>query len=380
MATIVHLDMDAFFAAVEELDNPAYRGKPLIVGGSSSRGVVSTCSYAARAFGVHSAMPMAQARKLCPQGIFIPPRMERYQEVSAQLFQLLGKFTPLVEPLSIDEAFLDLTGCEHFYVSWEDMASTMQRTIKEHLHLTCSIGLAPNKFLAKIASGYRKPAGITIIRPSEVEDFLQDLPVESLWGVGAKTRDKLKTIGVRTIGDLKKLSLDYLTRLLGKNGGLLYQLARGIDERPVEPQQEMKSLGAERTFPKDLHREEDITAALLDLASQVGRRLRKEHLTCRTMTLKVRYPDFTTITKSKTLPQWPTDDYSLFQGAQELFQQVPRGQYRLLGIYLSGLAPYQQMELFSEGRDTLNQVLDGLNERYGRYVIGPARLYRKREK
>jgi DNA polymerase-4 len=377
LRTVVHVDMDAFFAAVEILDNPSLAGQPVIIGSRSSpRGVVSTCSYEARSFGVHSAMPIRRAVELCPQGVFIPPRHERYQEVSQALFALLREFSPLMEPLSIDEAFLDMTGCEHFYSSLEHMGQTIKDAIRRRLKLSASVGIAGNKFLAKLGSGLQKPDGLVIIKPEQVDEFLAPLPVDVLWGVGAKTTKELARLGINTVEQLRQVPEEWLVRKFGKMGRQLFLLARGIDDRPVEWEWEAKSLGAENTFPVDIFDSRALEAELLRLAMQVGRRLRQGDLSFRTLTLKARYPDFTTLTRSKTKSSWPRDDWSIFAGARELLHtlELTKG-FRLLGIYLTGLYPFRQLDLLEEDRSRLTTVIDELNEKWGRTVIGPARVW-----
>lgn len=379
LRTIAHVDMDAFYAAVEILDSPSLAGQPVIIGSRDSpRGVVSTCSYEARRYGVHSAMPVRRALELCPQGVFIPPRHDRYQEVSQALFALLRDFSPLVEPLSIDEAFLDMTGCEHFYSSLEDLGQTIKDAISQRLRLSASIGIAGNKFLAKLGSGLKKPDGLVIIRAEQVDEVLTPLPVDALWGVGAKTTRQLARLGINTVGQLRQVQEEWLVRTFGKMGRQLFLLARGIDERPVECQSEAKSLGAENTFPRDIFDPRALETELLRLAIQVGRRLRQGNFSFRTLTLKARYPDFTTLTRSKTRSSWPRDDWSIFAGARDLLHtlDLTKG-FRLLGIYLTGLYPFQQLNLLEEDRGRLTKVVDKLNEKWGRTIIGPARVWEK---
>ncbi|HPD60620.1 MAG TPA: DNA polymerase IV, partial [Thermodesulfobacteriota bacterium] len=249
---IIHLDMDAFYASVEVRDNPGLQGKPVIVGGSKQRGVVSSASYEARKCGVHSAQPIAVAMRLCPQGIFLPVRMARYQEVSEQVFEIFRRFTPLVEPLSIDEAFLDVTGSTRIFGEPEEIARKIKKLVKEQTGLTVSAGVASLKFVAKIASGLNKPDGLTVVPPEKVHEFLGPLPIELLWGVGQATKKILTTLGVKTIGDLKRIPLDILTAKLGKNGFQLHLLSQGIDEREVDIKDEVKSIGQEETFAEDL--------------------------------------------------------------------------------------------------------------------------------
>jgi len=304
---IVHVDMDAFYAAIEQLDNPKLRGLPVIVGGDpASRGVVSTASYEARRFGVHSAMPAAQARRLCPQGIFLRPRFPRYHEVSRQIRRIFYSYTPLVEPLSLDEAFLDLTDTEWLFGPAEEVAREIKRRVREETGLTCSVGVAPNKFLAKLASDLEKPDGFVIVRAGEELPFLENLPVSCLFGVGEKTARRLQDLGLSTIGQLREVPLEKLVHEFGSFGRTLYNLARGIDPSPVVPEREVRSLGQERTFAEDISDGEVLKRALFELSEEVGRRLRAAGLKGRTVQVKVRFADFTTTTRSATLPR-PTD-------------------------------------------------------------------------
>lgn len=370
MGIIAHVDMDAFFASVEQRDNPTLRGKAVIVGGTGSRGVASTCSYEARKYGVHSAMPMVQARRLCPHGIFIPGRMEHYREVSQEIFAVLMSFTPQVEAASIDEAFLDLTGTTHFYSSLKELGEKLQSRIYEQVSLTASVGIAPNKFLAKLASDWRKPQGLTVIKDDEVEDFLQPLPVEKLWGVGPATVAKLHKYGFATAGDLARAPSGELVSILGRQGKVLWDLAHGHDPRPVEVEREAKSMGQELTFSEDL----SSAAArpyLAQLAAKVGSRLRAEGLGASTITLKARYANFETITRSYTLAAPTQDDDLIFETAWSLLEKLPTGRsYRLLGVTASRLSASRQLSLFqnSKGEELLS-VVDKLRDKYGSQVI-----------
>ncbi|HEV8711811.1 MAG TPA: DNA polymerase IV, partial [Candidatus Binatia bacterium] len=258
---IIHLDMDAFYAAIEQRDFPELRGKPLIVGGDRNRGVVATASYEARPYGIHSAMPMAQALKLCPQAIVVPPRRERYVEVSRQIFAVLRSFTPLVEPLSLDEAFLDVTTSESLFGPAREIARQIKTRIRDETQLTASAGIAPNKFVAKIASDMQKPDGLVEVQADEILAFLHPLPVTRIWGVGRVTARTLHALGVQTISDLARFSQEILVARFGTHGAHLFQLAHGIDDRPVDPDQELKSLGEEETFIEDLARDSDVHAA-----------------------------------------------------------------------------------------------------------------------
>lgn len=369
----MHVDMDAFFAAIEQRDNPELRGKPVIVGGrrNSKRGVVSTCSYEARAFGVRSAMPIAQAVRLCPHGHFIPGRMEVYRAVSREIQEIFHQFSPVVEIVSVDEAFLDMTGCEHFYPSLEDMGMAIKNAIRAKTQLTASVGIAPNKLLAKIASDLRKPDGLVVIKPEEVDKYLLPLNIRKIWGVGEKTAKILNRYGINTVADMRRLSQKWLEKVLGKHGLHLYQLCRGIDHREVIGTPETaQSIGHEVTFETDLSNPEECRKQLAQLASDVGWRLRRKGLFGKTVTLKVRYSDFSTITRSKTLNRSFHDDRTIAQTAWQLFQEsVPPGKFRLLGIYVSNLEEYQQLSLFGEPVDKLTEALDQINLKYGKAMI-----------
>lgn len=371
--TIAHVDMDAFFAAVETLDHPEYRGKPLIVGGprDSRRGVVSTCSYEARRYGVRSAMPLAEAARRCPEAIFVPGRMGRYAEVAQVVRRVFSEFSPVVEPVSIDEAFLDLTGTEHLHPSLEALGRQIKMRIAAATGgLTASVGLAPNKFLAKLASELRKPDGLVVLTDENLDAVLLPLPVGQLWGVGPKTAAELNRYGIRTVADLRKAPLAWLSERFGKFGPSLYQLARGLDDRPVDPGGEPKSLGHEETFATDLSDPKALRRVLVTLAAQVGRRLRSHGLTARTVTLKLRYADFTTLTRSRTLATPFDDDDTLLAEALRLWEKVEKRQaFRLLGLYVSGFIPAQQLSLLPDRKREVFAVMDRLNARFQREVL-----------
>jgi len=379
MRTIMHVDMDAFFAAVEVLDHPEYAGKPLIIGGykDSPRGVVSTCSYEARKYGVRSAMPLSRAALLCPHGIFIPGRMHRYQEVSEQVHSIFPEFSPVVEPLSIDEAFLDMTGCEHFYSSLEEMGLRLKQRIKEKTGLTASVGIAPNKFLAKLASDFRKPDGLFVLRPHEVQDFLGDLPVSKLWGVGKKSEALLNAHGLYYIRDILPHSLSSLQEKLGTAlGAQVYNLARGIDDRPVLPMREVQSIGHEITFPEDQESFAFLRQQLAKMSEKVGWRLRQQGLFARTVSIKVRFGDFKTITRSHTLDYSFNDDDTIFQEALHLLEQVKLRPVRLLGVAVSSLSEGAQLSLFgSEASPSsrITEVMDAINKKFSRGAITKGR-------
>jgi DNA polymerase IV len=383
---IIHLDMDAFYAAIEQRDFPELRGKPLLVGGDRARGVVATASYEARPYGIHSAMPMAQALKLCPQAIVVPPRREAYVETSRQVFAILRSFTPLVEPLSLDEAFLDVTSSEQLFGT----AHTIARGIKDRIHretqLTASAGIASTKFVAKIASDMRKPNGLVEVRDEEVLAFLHPLPVTRLWGVGKVTAQSLANLGIRTIGDLSHWPRETLVSRYGANGEHLFQLAHGIDPRPVDPNQEMKSIGEEETFSHDLDQDTEVRAALLRYAQTVARRLRSRKLTGRTITVKIKTAErlgegrFRLYTRSHTLPSPTNDEQEIYRTALALYAAVPRRdqKVRLAGIYASSIEPekqLQQLSLFTpptrqnDKRQQLSKLIDQLTSRYGKNII-----------
>jgi DNA polymerase-4 len=384
---IIHIDMDAFYASVEQHDNPSLRGKPVIVGGDAEkRGVVSAASYEARAYGVHSAMPASQARRLCPQGIFLPVRMGRYQEVSEQIFQILRVYTPLVEPLSLDESFLDVTGSEKLFGLAVQIAKEIKQRIHESTGLTASAGIAPNKFLAKIASDLRKPDGLVEIKPGEVQDFLRDLPISKLWGVGKTTEQVLRGMGILRVGQLAAYPMEAIERKLGKSGRELVALARGEDARPVIPESEAKSISQEETFTPDLGHRETMKKVLLDQSERVAWELRKERLKGFTVQLKVRYPDFTLVTRSITLPS-PTDQgIDIYQAALTLLDRTeawPR-KARLLGVGISNLRHRdepEQLFLFNAHRlkiERSTEAVDRIRDKFGPHAIQRASLVEKK--
>ncbi len=381
---IIHVDMDAFFAAIEIRDNPELVGKPVIIGASNpqQRGVVSTASYEARKFGVRSAMPLVEAYRRCPDGIFLDGNMKKYETVSRDLMIVLSSFTPLVEPLSLDEAFLDISGCERLFGSPEEIAKKIKREIRRELGLVASLGVAPNKFLAKLASDLEKPDGLVIITPDRIREVLDNLPVERLWGVGEKTESILKERGINYIGQVARMEMKFLEGQLGSTGRLLWHLAQGIDDRPVEPLHEVKSVGREHTFLKDIQDHEYLVAVLCSLAEDVGRRLRKIGLGGRVITLKLRFKNFKTITRRKTLAEktcWGTD---IFKAGKEILrEQDLKGSYiRLIGISVSGLGKIKsnQPKLFSSEKrkkeEQMVATLDKLKNKFGESIIGPARL------
>jgi DNA polymerase-4 len=372
---ILHVDMDAFYASVEERDHPELVGKPLIIGGTpEGRGVVAAANYVIRKFGVHSAMPTATALRLCPQAIVLPPRLEYYARISEQIRQIFDRYTPLVEPLSLDEAFLDVTGSESLFGPSASIGRKIKQEIREELRLTASVGVAPNKFLAKVASDLEKPDGFVVVDSQRVQEFLDPLPVGRLWGVGRVAGEAFDRLGVRTIGELRQLSPELLRRRFGESGEHFRRLAHGIDERRVVPDREAKSISHETTFAKDLDDPHVLRAWLLELSEQAAWRLRRHKLRGRTVTIKVRFDDFQTITRSQTLDE-PTDiTQEIAQTALGLLtDRMParRLRVRLLGVGISGFDNPEQVQvgLFADDdrrRQTrLDETADRLKERFG---------------
>ncbi len=334
---IIHVDMDAFYASVEQHDRPELRGKPIAVGSSDGRGVVATASYEARAYGVRSAMASRKAKLLCPQLIFVDARMARYKEVSAQVQAIFKRYTDLVEPISIDEAFLDVTDNKKGIALAVDVAKAIKAEIKAELGLTASAGVSYNKFLAKIASDWRKPDGLCTIHPDVAQDFIDKLKVEHLWGVGPATAKVMHDMGLETAKDIRALSLPDLMRRFGKSGYTYYQFVRGIDDRPVKPQRVRKSVGCEHTYAKDIRSEEEISNAIDDLIEELVRRLTKNNFIGVTLTLKVRFFNFETLTRSRSRAYPWGDAEQIRQGALDLLSgiKVPAGGIRLLGLSVS---------------------------------------------
>ncbi len=376
---ILHIDMDAFYASVEERDRPELVGKPVIVGGSpEKRGVVSAANYVARRYGVHSAMPAVTAHRLCPQGIFLSPRMDYYVEVSCQIREIFERFTPLVEPLSLDEAFLDVTGSEHLFGPATEIGRKIKHTIRQEVRLVASVGVAPNKFLAKIASDLKKPDGFVVVEPEQVQEFLDPLPVERLWGVGRQSSRVFERLGIRTIGQLRQYPMEVLQSRFGISGEHLWQLAHGIDDRKVVPEREAKSISNETTFEKDIDDLDFLRAWLVELTEQVGWRLRRNGLRCRTVQLKVRFADFSTITRSQTLAEPTAITRELWNAADEILcRKLPAGHLpvRLLGMGASSIddsGVVQGMLFDQEDRKKqarLDTVADEVKKRFGTEAI-----------
>ena len=382
---ILHVDMDEFFAAVEKLDNPALRGKCLLVGGDpAGRGVVSTASYEARVFGCHSAMPMVTAVRLCPQAVVLPVRGERYRQVSEQVFEILGRYTPLIEPLSIDEAFLDVTGCRRLFGDGVAIARAIKDDIRREIGLTASVGVAPNKFLAKLASDLRKPDGLVVITPANLRETLDPLPVGKLWGVGPAAEKKLHQLGIRTFAQLRAAPPPMLAEAFGSAAEHYWRLAQGLDDRPVVPDSQARSISQECTFPVDVGDIEQLREVLGAQADEVARRLRRSGLKARTLTVKLRTGDFTTRTRSATLED-PTDlSADIRRQADELLSAWARGgarPLRLLGVSVSQLSEHGgQLPLFGLGerekQTRLDRTLDDIARRFGPRAVRRGRRER----
>ena len=380
--SILHIDMDAFYAAIEQRDHPELRGQPVIIGGEGARSVVSTASYEARKFGVRSAMPSTQARRLCPQGIFVPPRIAYYAEVSQQVFEIFERFTPQVEGLSLDEAFLDVGASLKLHGSAEHIASTIRAAIRAELGLTASVGVAHNKLLAKLASEMAKPDGCLVLRPEETQDFLDPLPVSRMWGVGQRTQAQLEVLGVHTLRQLREADTARLRRVLGNQAEVLQARARGEDLRAVEPARRELSIGAEETYAEDIREFDTALSALMRLSERACSRLRLRGLAARTVSVKLRTPRFETVTRQRTLEPASNDTAVLFRSAQDLltlwWRQQVRPELRLLGLALSGLESPQQGDLLSgRSRPGLDPVADRVNMRFGSGMLRRGRAIKK---
>ena len=372
--TILHVDMDAFYASVEQRDRPELKGKPVIVGGTQGRGVVCAASYEARKFGVHSAMPIATARRLCPHGTFIPVRMSHYAQIGRQIREIFLSMTPLVEPLSLDEAFLDVRGCEGLFGPAPEIARQIKSRIRAETDLIASVGVAPNKFLAKLASDHGKPDGLVVVPAENVTDFLTPLPVGRVWGVGAKAEKRLHALGIRTIGQLAALPEQAALDHFGEVGRHIWQLAHGQDDRQVIPDREAKSISTETTFAEDIGDREVLRACLLDLVDHLAARLRHQEVRARTIEVKIRSSDFHTITRSQALREATNGTDALWQAALPLFEGSLSADLlpvRLLGagaIRLTREAAVQG-DLFEaplrQKQDALDQTIDTIRGTFG---------------
>jgi DNA polymerase-4 len=379
---ILHIDMDAFYASVEEHDNPALKGKPLIVGGTGGRGVVAAASYAVRRFGVRSAMPMREALRRCPEAIVVHPRMARYQEISKQVFAIFREFTPLVEGLSLDEAFLDVAASRQLLGAPEAIGAEIRRRIARQTGLTASVGIAPNKLLAKIASDLNKPDGMCHIDAGNLREILDPLPIHKLFGVGSKTLPTVLAAGIRTFGDARVASDEVLWRAFGKHGHAMRDRASGLDDRPVEPDREEKSISAEETFDTDIRAAAELRTQLVHLADRTASRLRAQKLLAGRVSVKIRRGDFTTYTRQRSLKP-PTQDTAIVSAAAEALLRAwlasqPRAAVRLLGVGVSDLQSLSQSDLFSDPlRDAgsrLDSAVDGIRDRFGNGLLTRASL------
>lgn len=384
--TVLHVDMDAFYASVTLLDHPDLVGTPVIIGGGH-RGVVLSATYEARKFGVTSAMPMTRAVRLCPQATVLPPQHERYAQVSKAVMATFGSVTPLVEPLSLDEAFLDVAGAIRLLGSPATIAQRIRDTIADEQGVTCSVGVAPTKFVAKIASGMAKPDGMLVVPADQMVAFVQQLPVGALWGVGERTEEHLGRLGLRTVADIAHTPVDTLRRALGATGVHLHALAWGRDEREVEPVRTEKSIGADETFAYDIDDPAQIHVRLLGVCEKTAARARKAGMMGRTVSIKVRFADFTTITRSTTLRD-PTDvARELFLTARRLFDALglQRARVRLIGVRLEGLVPRQDAPLQGllgepeHGWRDAELAVDAASARFGRGIVRPASLVGSRD-
>jgi DNA polymerase-4 len=371
---IIHVDMDAFYASVEQFDHPELKGKAVIVGGDAkSRGVVSAASYEARKFGVHSAMPTGQAMRRCPHAVLLPVRMERYVEVSHTIRAIFERYTPVVEPISLDEAFLDVTDSTNLFGSAEQIGRAVKKAILEQTHLTASVGIAPNKFLAKLASDLNKPDGFVVITEQNKQQILDPLPVGRIWGVGKITEKALQSRGIRTIGRLRLCTPQELNAVIGNAVDELLALARGEDDREVEPDRQCKSLSSEQTFATDISDPVILASVLLEQVEELAQRLRRHKLKARTITLKLRYGDFRTVTRSDTLREATNVTKTLWETAERVFRHWharSAGPLRLLGFGVSGLISEdagQQLLFHDPQEDKLKRLDKAVDEIRGRY-------------
>lgn len=381
---IFHIDMDAFYASVEILDHPELKGKPVIVGGLSGRGVVAAASYEARKYGIHSAMPMFHALKKCPEARVMPPRKSRYKEVSIQVMEILSHFSPLIEQVSIDEAYLDAKGCERLFGSPLNMARLIKSHIKEQVHLTCSVGIAPVKFLAKIASDMNKPDGLTMISPEKVSDVIRCLPVKKAPGVGSKVLDELRNLGINFLGDLQQFPEKILIDKLGKFGSRLKELAEGVDNSRIMPNSVPKSVSTEETFGFDTSELDLLKKYLLHQADDVGRQLRKSGFKAKTISIKIKFSDFQQASRSKTLKIPTCSSKIIYQKACYLLDSfILQKKVRLIGLGASGLVQMHhpvQMKLFDRSSrdedswEKVDKTLDKIRERFGEKILHRAIL------
>jgi len=374
---ILHVDMDAFYASVEQRDDPSLRGRPVIVGGTGGRGVVAAASYEVRRFGVHSAMPVREALRRCPDAICVPPRIGHYAAVSEQIFAVFHEFTPLVQGLSLDEAFLDITASTRALGDAEHIAREIRRLVRARTELTASVGAAPNKLVAKIASDFGKPDGLVIVRPDEVRSLLDPMPIRRLFGLGAKTAPKVETLGIRTLGELRQASPARLRPIFGRYTERVQQRAAGIDNRPVVPDRDEKQISAEETFDTDIADHARLRAEIVRLADKACARLRARQLSAGCVTVKIRRGDFTTYTRQRRFEP-PTQETRVITSLATALLDAwlasqPRSALRLLGVGVSELAPATQLELFTAPQTARNRELDAavdrIRERFGKVAL-----------
>ena len=381
---ILHIDMDAFYASVEQLDNPGLKGKCVIVGGPSKRSVVSAASYEARKYGVRSAMPIFMAKQKCPEGVFVPPRIQRYKEVSKKIMKLLCDFSPLVEPVSIDEAYMDITGGERLLGSPEQIGIHIKEKIRKKVKLTCSVGIAPNKFLAKIASDMEKPDGLFIIMPDEAHEFIKSLAINKVPGIGKKTGSLLENLGITTLGDVKKYREKILLSRLGKSGKRLIELSACIDNSPVTPFSQRKSVSTEHTLTEDTRDQTILKKFLLKHSQDVGRELRRLEVKAKTITLKLKQEDFKQITRSTTIDNPTQSSETIYSTACRLLLKYRlKTKIRLIGVGASGFVPSAmpfQMELFEQKEkkgnnwEKVERAIDAIIEKFGEDAVRRAAL------
>ncbi len=379
---ILHIDMDAFFASVEQRDNPELKGKPVAVSGFSKRSVVAAASYEARKFGVHSAMPVFQAKKVCPELIIVPVQKKKYNEVSRQIMEIFKTFTPIVEPISIDEAYLDVNGCERIFGNAEKIACLIKQKIKQELLLTCSIGVAPVKFLAKIASDINKPDGITIVAPEQIQRFIDNIDIGKIPGVGACAMKQMNFLGVKTLGDIKKINKSILIKKFGRFGVKLYNFSMGKDDSTVKTKEKRKNISSESTLDEDILDMEKIKQLILFHSEIVGRELRKKELTAKSVSIKLKFSDFSVVTRQKMLNTPVCSSYDIYRMAKQLVLSLKiKKRIRLIGVGTSSLADKNrpvQMELFNSVKkktakwEQVDTTVDFILEKFGTDTVKKA--------
>lgn len=381
---ILHIDMDAFFAAVEQRDNPVLKGKPIIISGNSKRSVVSTASYEARKFGIRSAMPVFQAKEKCRELIIVPGNMRKYRDNSMKIMSILTEFSPMVEQVSIDEAYLDIRGTRRLFGEPFELANKIKQRIRDELSLTCSIGIAPVKFLAKIASDMQKPDGLTILPHEKIEQFIQTLPIQKVPGVGKRAMQQMAVLKIKTLGDINRFPAQVLEKKFGKMGLQLMRLAKGEDGGTVQTEHVRKSISSETTLDRDISNFDTARQILLDLSQRVGRQLRKKENVCRTVSIKLKFSDFTQITRSHTSESPISSSNAIFDEAVALYEKVKlKKKIRLIGVGVSGLvhkdAPYQMQLLCGKKEDDrqwtrVDHALDRIGEKFGTGIVNKASL------